>query len=156
MNAENLSIFQKDILRQEIELIDRAIARIDHIQLSLKNWSVVIWGGSLYLVTKDLDLPGVIVMMTALIPVMFGILDLIWTRQLLIVGYRQEKIAEFINGNSDTEKQFYLLDPIAKRHVVEIKFRESTRYRRALGHKGIVFFYMSLAVVSLILGICLW
>ena len=37
MNLNNLSPFQQEILKQEIEIIDKTIARIDQIQQSMKN-----------------------------------------------------------------------------------------------------------------------
>src|ERR1043165_10217661 len=91
MNITNLSSFQQEILKQEIEIIDKTIARIDQIQQSMKNWCITIWGGSLYLVVQYLGKSYLLVLLTAIIPLLFGFIDVVWKRQILKVSYRSEE-----------------------------------------------------------------
>jgi hypothetical protein len=55
-NVNSLSAFQEDILKQEVEIIDKTIARVDQIQQSMKNWCITIWGGGLYLIAQYLNI----------------------------------------------------------------------------------------------------
>lgn len=109
----DLNDFQKELLKQEIELIDKTIARIDHIQINMQNWAILIWGGSLFLIVQHLDQSWLLILLTAVIPCLFGFLDVIWRRQLLKVNYREKKISDFINENSE-EENFIILDPIGE------------------------------------------
>ena len=83
MNINNLSPFQQDILKQEIEFIDKTIARIDQIQQSMKNWTITIWGGSLYLIVQYLDKSYVMILATAIIPLLFEYIDVVWKQQIV-------------------------------------------------------------------------
>lgn len=150
-SIKELTEFEKDILKQEIDLIDKTISRIDHIQLTLKNWAVVIWGGSLYLVTQHLGKSGSLVLLTAIIPFMFGTLDLFWARQMLVVNYREEKIAAFINGEYDGDN-FPLLDPIAKKSRQKPDYLKDITYWNAIKHKLQLLFYLVLIIISFVLG----
>jgi hypothetical protein len=153
-NINTLTDFEKDILKQEIDLIDKTVTRIDHIHLSLKNWTIVIWGGSLYLVTQYLGKSIPLTLLTAIIPFLFGIIDLTWVKQLLIVGFRQGLISEFINGNNKGD-HFLLLDPIGRRSHHLKGFKEATSLARIISYKGQIFFYVILILISLILGLSL-
>ena len=83
-----------------------------------------------------------------------GISDIIWAKQMLIVNFREEKISDFINkGNED--KNFSLLDPIAKRYVGDPIFQRRISMVKAMVHKGIWMFYLSLMFISIMLGIFL-
>ena len=153
-NQENLTEFEKDILKQEIDLVDKAVARIDEIQMRLKNWCIAVWGGSLFLVAKDLGNPPYLILLTAVVPVLFGISDIIWAKQMLIVNFREEKISNFINEGQE-DPRFTLLDPIAKRYQDDPVFQSRTSMVKAMVHKGIWMFYLSLMFISIMLGIFL-
>lgn len=149
-----LSKCQFDLLKQEIELIDKAIARIDHIQLSMKNWAIVVWGGSLYLIVEHINRSGMLILLTAIIPFLFGYMDLIWRQQLLKVNYRQNRISAFING-STTEEDFKILDPLGRAYehtVLKADFKKETSLFKAIGYKGEGFFYLVLILISILLA----
>ena len=153
-HTPKLNEFQKEILKQEINLIDKTIARIDHIQLSMKNWAIVIWGGSLYLIVEHLDRSGRLILLTAIIPLLFGYMDLNWHRQLLKVRYREKRIADYINENS-TEENFIVLDPIGRAYkdsTLKADYLKETSLIKAVGHKGEGVFYMVLILISILLA----
>ena len=149
-----LTDFEKDLIKQEIDLIDKTITRIDHIHLTLKNWSVIIWGGSLYLIAEHLDQSEKLILLTAIIPFMFGLFDLIWVKQLLIVGYRQGTISDFVNSKAGSE-DFILLDPLAKYARSLPGFLKATGNWKVIMYKGQIFFYVVMIVISFALGISL-
>lgn len=153
--SHNLTEFQKEILKQEIDLIDKTIARIDHIQLSMKNWTIVIWGGSLYLIVEHLNTSGLLILLTAIIPFLFGYMDLIWRRQLLKVSYREKRISDYINKNSK-EENFKVLDPIGwayNESALKADYKKETSLLKAIGYKGEGFFYLVLILISILLAV---
>jgi hypothetical protein len=81
-------------------------------------------------------------------------LDLIWAKQILIVNYRQEKLAAFINGEEE-DNNFSFLDPLAKKYSKKQDYIDRTNFKKAIKHKGMMMFYLSLVTISIILGISL-
>jgi hypothetical protein len=148
---EDLTPFQQEILKKEIDLIDQTIERIDKIQLSMKNWTVLIWGGSLFLIVENMDDPRPLVLLTILIPLLFGYLDLLWKRQILIVSYREQRISDFVNGEVE-QGGFRVLDPIGlayqKKKVQP--FDQATSLRKAIAYKDAGLFYIVMAVLSFV------
>jgi hypothetical protein len=146
----SLSAFQQDILKQEVEIIDRTIARIDQIQQTMKNWCITIWGGSLYLIIKHFDKSYVMILITAIIPLLFGYIDIIWKQQILKVSYRERKISDFISGFSD-EKNFRILDPINMNYT-DSHFKKQTSFTKAIWYKADGWFYILMIIVSVVLA----
>jgi hypothetical protein len=151
---KELTPFQQELLKQEIDLIDRTISRIDHIQLTLRNWTVVIWGGSLFLIAEHLGKSGQLILLTAIIPFLFGMLDLIWTIQMLKVNFREERISEFINSGQGDDI-FHFLDPIAKNYKHLPKYRNAITFGMAFTYKAQILFYLILIIISVVLSLSL-
>jgi len=149
-NANNLSAFQQDILKQEVEIIDRTIARIDQIQQSMKNWCITIWGGSLYLIIEHFNQSYVMILITAIIPFLFAYIDIVWKQQILKVSYRERKISDFISGFSD-EKDFRILDPISMNYT-DSHFKKQTSFTKAIWYKADGWFYILMIIVSVVLA----
>ena len=152
-NLYNLSVFQQDILKQEIEIIDKTIARIDQIQQSMKNWAITIWGGSLYLIVQYLDKSYSMILLTAIIPLLFGYIDVVWKRQILKVSYREKKISDFISGIAD-EKNFRILDPISMNYT-DSHFKKQTGFAKAIWYKADGLFYILMILVSVVFALLL-
>jgi hypothetical protein len=154
-SINDISDFQKDLLKQEIDIIDKTINRIDQIQQSMKNWTITLWGGSLYFVMQYFKESNSIVMLTAIIPLLFGYIDVVWKRQILKVSYRQKKISDFVSGlTSDIE--FRILDPIAKSYSTLEDFKLQTSFSKAVWYKADGLFYLMMILVSLVLGVVLY
>lgn len=151
--------FQLDILKTEIELIDRAIARFDGITQSLKNWAVVIWAGSVALTLRQPDLRDFMIY-TTVVPLLFWYIDA-WFRHLQKrTTYRQKKIAEFLNDERLVESfsnhklvNFKVLDPVGIQYVGTKEYREATKLWRIFKFREISVFYGGLAAISLVMGI---
>ena len=158
MPLNYISIFQQDILKQEIDIIDKTIARIDMIQQSMKNWTIAIWGGSLTLIVHYIDRSYPMILLTAIIPLLFGYIDVVWKRQILKVSYRQKKISDFISGFND-DNEFRILDPIGSSYISskdKLDFEKHTSFKKAIWYKADGLFYLSLFSISIILGISLY
>jgi hypothetical protein len=48
--------FQLDLLKTEIDIIDKAISRLDGITQTIKNWAIAIWTGVITVALSDPDL----------------------------------------------------------------------------------------------------
>lgn len=143
---ETLSGFQQDLLKQEIDLIDRTIARIDQILYNLKQWTVGIWTGAIALIIGgDAQSPGLF-LISAIVPFSFCILDIIWKQQLLIVQLREEQISNYVNG---LISDFKLLDPIGK--FYSNSFSHKPLLRQALIYKEMSVFYLVMMAMSVLL-----
>jgi hypothetical protein len=153
-SLSDLSDFQKDILKQEIEIIDKTISRIDQIQQSMKNWTISLWGGGLYFVMQYFKESNSVVMLTAIIPLLFGYIDVVWKQQTLKVSYRQKKISDFVSDIND-KNDFRILDPIAKSYSSLEDFKLQTSFSKALWYKADGLFYLIMILISLLLGIAI-
>ena len=91
MTFNNLAPYQQEILKQEIHIIDKTIARIDQIQQSMKNWAITLWGRSLYFVVQYLNKSLSLIMLTAIIPFLFAYIDVVWKQQILKVSYSKKR-----------------------------------------------------------------
>ena len=153
ITINSLSPFQQDIIKQEVEIIDKTISRIDQIQQAMKNWCITIWGGSLYLVIEHLDKSYLIILITAIIPLSFGYIDIVWKQQILKVTYRERKISDFISGVSK-ETDFRILDPISTGST-DPYFRKQTSFSKAIFYKADGVFYLLMTIVSVTLAMLL-
>ena len=159
MSINNFSSFQQEILKQEIEIIDKTIARIDQIQQSMKNWAIGLWGGSLAFIIRYIkpDKPFAMILLTAIIPLLFGYIDVIWKQQILKVSYRQRKISDFVSGFNN-EENFRILDPIASGYLnsdLKKDFKKQTSFAKAIWYKADGLFYILMILVSVIFSVIL-
>ena len=147
-----LNDFQKEILKKELDVIDNIFGKIDTIQMSLKNRCILIWGGSLYLISEHLGKSPRLILMTGIVPLLFGYLDLTWKKQILKAKYREEKISEFLNVK-DPDKNLRLLDLIGETYRKENDFGYKTNFIRAFGYKGEGYFYFFLVILTILLSV---
>lgn len=99
--------YKYDLLLKEIDLIDGTIKNLDDIIYKTKNFAFAFWGGSIFLITK-LDKPiadqiPLLIALTAIIPIMFWIIDYRWRKHLLLVSARERIISLFINSSEFRE-----------------------------------------------------
>ena len=97
------------ILLKEIDLIDSNIKNLDDIIYKTKNFAIVLWGGSLYLLAQQVKVDGAIggipkenllIYLTALIPVMFWAIQYRWQKHLSMCSARERMISWFINSQA--------------------------------------------------------
>lgn len=159
-NAQTESLkYQLDWLKIEAGLIDRAIARFDEITQTTKNWAIVTWAGSIALALGNTDLRKYI-MITAILPFLFGYIDACWRHLQKRSIFRQFKISEFLNGSRLVESfiknklvKFTVLDPVGRQYKSTHEYKLATRIRHVIKFHEISFFYGGLALISLALGL---
>ena len=142
--------YQLEVLKAELTHIDGAIRQHDEITKSVKNWAILTWTGSLGLALKDQNLHS-FVWLTAVIPMVFWIVDASFRRIQRSFIRRIEDIAKFVNSEkfrlsaeTGTPNDFELL---LMRHK-STKFKDTLL--GAMLFRSVWFLYVGLAICSLI------
>lgn len=95
------------ILLKEIDQIHDAIKNLDDIIYKTKNFAIVLWSGSLYLIAQHVNATeklfeiakeDLLVFCTALIPLIFWAIHFRWQKHLSMTGQRERMISWFINS----------------------------------------------------------
>lgn len=88
---------QLELLKAELTHIDGAIRQHDEITKSVKNWAIVTWTASVGLALKDPNLHSFI-WLTAVIPIVFWIVDGSFRRIQRSFISRIQQISQFVNS----------------------------------------------------------
>lgn len=165
---KNKSDFKKDafkykleLLKWELSVINDVIARMDNMAQSTKNWAILIWAGTVSLALGDdvPDLRPLILFCTAIIPILFWVIDTFFRRLQRRSTYRMRKIKEFVNS-PEYEKafeersfdSFEVLDPVAGGYVGNPEYEKYISVRKTFKFKEVMTFYLGLIIISLLLG----
>lgn len=186
--TEKPSIFKiyYDLLFKELEIINSTIKNLDDIIFKTKNFAFLIWGGSLYFISEKLKVNDVsskshLFIMTALIPLLFWVMDYRWRKHILQCSKREKIISLFINSaefkkivSGEYElppgEQFPFFDPVGWIYTMQsilkdkempndyfgnkylIDEREFT-FRKIILYKDAYIFYGTLISLSFLIGI---
>lgn len=153
--------YQLDILKMELESIDRIIARMDEITQTTKNWAVVTWTGSIGIALGSPDLRKYIIL-TAILPLLFWYMDAQWRRLQSRSIFRVKKIHEFLNDvrlvKSFEQKKldnFLVYDLTGQQYRGNPDFEKQTSIVGRLKYREVMVFYWMLSITSLVLGLFL-
>ncbi|MNQ61288.1 hypothetical protein D3C85_756010 [compost metagenome] len=137
--------FQLEILKYELETINKCIDKIDILTHSFKNWTILLWGGSIILALgKDAtDFKGKFIL-TAITPLLFWLLDAWWRRIQ----------REFIFRNNETfeEKKIIglvIYDLRSSKTSNKKSYKNFTSIKRALLFRSVGLFYFGLILISI-------
>jgi hypothetical protein len=158
---EQAFAYQLKLLEKEVDNIEHGIARFDDHTRAVRNWTVLTWTGAVAAIVSQVPQYHQYIGITAVIPLLFWLVDARWTFLLRAFVYRQDKIAEFLNGPNLLESfkrqelvNFKVLDSRAKQHRNEAEFKRRVNYLRAFfGYRELFFFYGSLILMSIALEI---
>jgi hypothetical protein len=149
--------YQLEILKIELNQIDSAIRQMDDITKSIKDWAIVTWTFSVG-VALNMEGTGTIIALTAIIPVLFWIVDARYRKIQRSFIYRLNLISDFLNNEKllkqSFEKQrlidFTLLDPRAKKTHGE-NYNSYICIFKTLGFGSVGNLYIGLIIISLLL-----
>ena len=153
--------FQLELLKFELEIIDKTISRFDEHIRSTRNWALVSWSASIGFCLSDVDLRQYVII-TTIIPFLFWLIDARWTKLLRAFIFRQDRITEFLNddtkfSNSFSQKKIIglrIYDPRGKSYKRTPAYKEKVNLQRALFRYGEVsVFYIGVIITSLVLGV---
>lgn len=173
--------YRWQILQKEIDLIDGTIKNLDDLIHKSKNFAWLMWGGSLFLIVGPLAGADVdqrsLIFATAIIPLLFWLMDFQWRRHLRYAGERQKTISRFINSSDFLEglddqgtAKFPLLDPVGwtyTRQTTDPKVllviedvnpsylidREKFSTLRIAFYKDAAIYFLTMTVLSVIFGL---
>ncbi|MDF1697802.1 MAG: hypothetical protein P1U56_18285 [Saprospiraceae bacterium] len=153
--------YKLDLLKWELSTINEVIARMDNMAQTTKNWAILIWAGtvSLALGNDDANLRSIILFCTAIIPILFWMIDTFFRRLQRRSAYRMDKIKEFVNSpdydaafKQKSFEKFEILDPVARSYNGEEEYEKYISMKNTLRFKEIMFFYLGLIFISILLG----
>jgi len=150
---------QLDFLKIELEHLMTGISNIDEITQKIKNWTILLWGGSVALILGNED--GTLkpfLYFTCLIPLLFWLIDAWWRQIQRTMIFRSSKISSFLNGPD-------LLSSIESHRFInmtsyDLRSKEFKNTKELNKHKNllkvmfffeIAFFYLGLIITSLVI-----
>ncbi len=151
--------FQVECLKMEIDILERSISRRETITQSIKNFAIVSWGAALTVMIGQGDLRKYVII-TAILPVMFWLVDAWWFYLYRGDSFRFRKIKEFVNS-PDLELSyrhqrlvnFTVLDTSGKQYENTKEYKKFVNFRKILFFKEMLLLYGGLITLSLIIGI---
>ena len=146
--------YQLDFLKIEVDHIEKAIARMDQMTQTTKNWAVITWAGSIALTLGQQDL-RIYIGLTAVLPLSFWFVDATWRRLQSRAIYRSNKISRYLNDGltesctKGTLCNFTVFDIMATQYKHDEDYKKFTRLGRTLRYPEIMPFYLFFVLISL-------
>jgi hypothetical protein len=155
--AQSLN-YQLEFLKLEFDAIHQTIKRIDEISQTIKNWAILTWAGSISLAISTKELRPYVVL-TAVLPFLFWLVDGRWRRIQRQFFYREQRISDFLNGPQLVESfkkctliNFKVLDPRGNSYKGTLEYEEFISYSKAMRFITIGVIYLWLIGLSMVLG----
>ena len=172
----NVLDYKLDLLKVEIDTINKAIINKDETSRQIKNWTVTLWVGAVGFVgSQHFSSPNTVTtiwaLSTAFIPLSFFILDLLNKRMQRKFIWRAQKIHYFVNDigwslkasvKAGDIEDFRIYDPGGENWRRESSSDESKRFvkfislRRLMIKPSLFMLYVSLAIFSFGLAAVAW
>jgi hypothetical protein len=116
--SDTLLAAQLSILHDEMEIVNSSIRQMDEITKDIKQWAIVAWTAAVGIALKELHLRPFLGL-TALIPLLFWVVDTSFRRVQRKMIFRMRQIRTFINTGlpeavATKRIDFPLLDPMAE------------------------------------------
>lgn len=151
--------YQLQTLKLEMEYIEHGIARLDEMTQTTKHWAILVWTGSIGLILGRQVLQQYI-LFTAIIPLLFWLVDARWRYWLGHFAYRQKKISDFINSpelpkvfEQQTLCGFTVLDPLGKSDRETPEFKKKRTFWRAFKTAEVSLLYGGMFIISIAAGV---
>jgi len=157
---EDAFSFKLEMLKKELDMIDKHMRKIDDIGNSIKNWAIVTWAGSISAILTKPNLHPYIII-TALLPLIFMLIDAHWRKIQRRLAYRQKEISNFLNSDKldasfkNHKLDFKILDPIAKSSSSKNDFKEFVSIFKILSYPTVSLIYLGLCFISIVLTLTL-
>lgn len=151
-----------DALVLEVQTTSDIIGRIDSITQATKNWAVVTWAGSIALLLGQESLVN-LMGATALLPIVFWILDAQWRRIQRRAIFRVERISELLSDGdrikslaSSALGDVWVFDPMGRRYRGQKEYDDFASLTKTLFYKEVYLVYFSMALISIIASIAIY
>lgn len=147
--------YQLDILKVEIETVNASIRQMDQMGESIKNWAILIWAAATGATITEEKLHNYIAL-TAVIPLVFWLVDTWYRRIQRKFIWRSIEISKFLNDGRlaksfDEQKLvgFVLFDP-KSRLDKGADYESFVSWRRVMMFRSLSLLYISLAGMSVL------
>jgi hypothetical protein len=146
---------QFTLLRDEVNVVNSAIRQFDDITKSIKEWTVVGWTAAVGLSIKEPSLRPFI-HLTALIPLLFWLVDTSYRRVQRRCIFRMRLISRFVTNDLSTAvaagaiRDFPILDPLAAQSSSK-DVRAFVSWLHVGTFTTVALLYLGLAVTSAVL-----
>lgn len=153
--------YQLEMIKVEIETVNTTIRQMDDITKSVKEWTVGLWAAAVggALVTPRLS---AFVGVTAVIPLLFWLVDTWHRRVQRKFIWRSMEISDFLNGprlhESFAEQRlvgFTVMDPKA-RTTTKPGYHQFISWRKIMLFRSLSILYIGLAAISAFIGLVLY
>ncbi|MEO0793954.1 MAG: hypothetical protein AAFX93_02260 [Verrucomicrobiota bacterium] len=154
---------QFDLLKMELDLVNKAIGQQDEITKSIKNWAIVTWTASIGLAVSQSQLHPYL-WLTAVIPFLFWFVDASFRRIQRSFIVRVKDISDHVNSQSfrnaaetGEATDFPLLE-MRNRTEYSISDWDNWRKTHLLGvmtFRSVSFLYGGLIIVSVVMWLVL-
>jgi hypothetical protein len=151
--------YQLDLLKQELQSIDQAIARFDDQARATRGWAIAAWTGSVAVTLNSASLKPYLAL-TAIVPVLFWLVDARWNSLLRRFLFRERKIRDFLNSEKLVQSfgqarlvDFHVYDPAGKEDDKTPEYKDFVSFWRSMIKYGEVsIFYVGMIVLSITLA----
>jgi hypothetical protein len=154
--------YQLEILKEEIRTINGIVARMDTITQATKNWAIVTWTASIGFILSQPKL-SIFVAGTAVLPLVFWVLDATWRRLQRRSTFRSQQVSAFLNdgrlARSYAARQlvdFKVFDPTGTSHKADVAYRRHISLRQTLLYPEVYVVYLMQILISILLGMLIW
>lgn len=151
--------FQLELLKIEIDLVDKAISRAETTTQYVKNFAIVTWAAAIAAFLSQQQLrPFTLLIVT--IPVVFWISDAIWLSFVRGSYLRMYKLRDYVNSNDFKESfQKHRLENFKLLDINGRQYRDTKEYKAYAGtirimlYREMIFIYGGLTALSIIIGL---
>ncbi|MDJ0617777.1 MAG: hypothetical protein QNJ63_13725 [Calothrix sp. MO_192.B10] len=154
-NSKQVFDYQIDLLKEELKHVDGAIRQHDEITKSIKNWAILTWTGSIGFALQNKNLLPFIGL-TAIIPVVFWVVDGSFRRIQRSFITRTQEISNFVNSDefitaaqNGTPFKFDLLVMRHRSHAFKNTLLGAMLFR------SVSLLYVGLAICSILIWLML-
>lgn len=157
--------YQLDLLKVELETVNATIRQMDEITKSIKEWTIGLWTAAIGGALATTGLTRYVVF-TAVIPLLFWLVDT-WHRRIQRKFiWRGMEIGDFVNSDrlersiaAGALVDFEVFDPQARRTSrgaagaeTQARFKAFVRWQDVMFFPSLAILYLGLALVSVIVG----
>jgi hypothetical protein len=151
--------YRLECLKLEIDLVDRAMARLETITQSVKNFALITWAGSVAIFLGQVELRKYTAA-TALLPLLFWLIDAWWSHLNRGAFLRLAKISHFLNSEKLVESfrqnnlvDFTLLDVYGRQYRKTKEYYLIAGFCRIIRYREFLLLYGGLAALSILAGV---
>jgi hypothetical protein len=160
--APNRSVIdlQVEFLKLEIETVNSAIRQMDEFSKNIKQWAITLWTGAVggALVTPRL---AQYIMLTAMIPMLFWLVDARYRRIQQMFIWRSTRISTFLNDAAMLDAcfregrvvGFKVFDPAGRGDADLPEYKVFVHWKRPLRFSSLSSLYAGLILMSVFVGI---